>query len=246
MTPTPTATMATSPTRTPTPVCAPEILHYKFDGTGTSVPNFATNPPSGTATATISGGQTQSGGLLIGTGGSSSTDFLSTGWRTNLPSTGWTITFYIGNTPTVHSGTANYIFGDNSASSFRAFYGGAAGANNIILRGSFNDVIATNSVGTTTASRVAFVYDPSFNVIRAYVAGVLVNTVAQPPLSVVGTGFFKVGGYSTLTGLSNGAVMDEFRVYRRALTSEEVERSLASYIQPCAASPTPTPTSSPT
>ncbi len=56
---------------------APEVLHYKFSGTGTSVPNLASSPPVGTATATIMGGLTQGspdlnygggGGSLIGTG----------------------------------------------------------------------------------------------------------------------------------------------------------------------------------
>ena len=37
----------------------PELLYYDFEGSGTSVPNLASSPPSGTATATIVGGLTQ-------------------------------------------------------------------------------------------------------------------------------------------------------------------------------------------
>lgn len=106
-----------------------------------------------------------------------------------------------------------------------AFYGGAAGANNIILRGGFNDVVATGAVGTTTSSVVHFVYDGATDDIRAYVNGVLVNTVPQTTVNIMGTGFLKVGGYSTLNGLSSGAAMDEFRVYPRALTASEINRT---------------------
>jgi hypothetical protein len=37
----------------------PELLYYKFDGSGTTVPNMSSAPPAGTATATILGGLTQ-------------------------------------------------------------------------------------------------------------------------------------------------------------------------------------------
>lgn len=71
----------------------PEILHYKFSGTGTNVPNLASAPPSGTTTATINGGLTQTGTdlnfggggfSLVGSGVSSTTDYLNTGWAPNL------------------------------------------------------------------------------------------------------------------------------------------------------------------
>jgi hypothetical protein len=34
----------------------PEVLYYKMNGAGTTVPNDALSPPAGTATATIQGG----------------------------------------------------------------------------------------------------------------------------------------------------------------------------------------------
>ncbi|QLH45454.1 MAG: hypothetical protein HWD58_07480 [Bacteroidota bacterium] len=39
----------------------PEILYYKFENSGTSVPNDALSPPAGTTTATILGSITQGG-----------------------------------------------------------------------------------------------------------------------------------------------------------------------------------------
>ena len=50
----------------------------------------------------------------------------------------------------------------------------------------------------------------------------LASTVAQGFVSVLGSGPFKVGGYSTNTGLPAGATMDEFRLYSHALTDQEV------------------------
>src|SRR3954471_14855902 len=95
----------------------PEILHYRFDGTGTSVPNMASAPPAGTTTATIMGGLSQGstgqcGGALIGSGISSNTDYLNTGYATSL-SGSWTISMWTSNiTP---SSTLFYIFGDVNA-----------------------------------------------------------------------------------------------------------------------------------
>ncbi len=39
----------------------PELLWYRFDGTGTTVPNLASAPPVGTNNATLMGGLTQGG-----------------------------------------------------------------------------------------------------------------------------------------------------------------------------------------
>src|SRR5687768_12100633 len=74
----------------------PEVLYYDFNGSGTTVPNLASAPPVGTTTATIMGGISQGGssiceGTLIGSGVSSSTDYLNTGWAPNLGTGSWTI-----------------------------------------------------------------------------------------------------------------------------------------------------------
>lgn len=81
----------------PPPV--PELFYYKFDETGTSATNYASSPPPGTATATILGGITQNATIpftvvkgIVGTGVTSTTDYVNTGWATNL-SGSWTISF---------------------------------------------------------------------------------------------------------------------------------------------------------
>ncbi|MEL7533678.1 MAG: LamG-like jellyroll fold domain-containing protein, partial [Bacteroidota bacterium] len=200
----------------------PELMYYKFDGSGTTVPNIASSPV-GTNPATIIGGQTQGptgqfGNALIGTGAASTTDYVDTGWPTNLTGD-WTISFWTSNIQA--STTLYYIFGDPNAGNFRCFTNGVAGAGNWILRGTgIADVLITG--GATVAPHVMhYVYDNSVPEIRAYLDGVLVNTVAQAPITISGAGPFKVGA-STSTGLAPGGLMDEFRMYNRALTAAEV------------------------
>lgn len=203
----------------------PEMLYYKFDGTGTTVDNLASAPPSGTATATIVGAQTQGtaglcdNGALLGTGGSSSTNYVNTGWTTSF-SGSWTISFKTSNIQP--STTLFYVFGDNTAGSFRCFTNGVAGADNWMLRGTgITDVVAAGAA-TTGTHTTTFVYDAVAGNIKAYVDGALVNTVAQGTITNSGSGPFKVGGYATSTGLPNGGLMDEFGLFGRALNDAEV------------------------
>jgi Secretion system C-terminal sorting domain/Concanavalin A-like lectin/glucanases superfamily len=205
----------------------PEVLYYDFNGSGTNVPNLASAPPVGTTTATIQGGLAQGGtgtlcnGALIGSGISSTTDYLNTGWVTSITSTSaWTISFRSAN---FGSTTAlYYIFGDASASSFRCFTNGVAGANNWILRGTGMTDVYANGAAIAAPTMTTFVYDPALANIKAYINGVLVSTVAQGAFTLNGTGPFKVMGYSANIGAPAGGLLDEFRLYSRALNATEV------------------------
>lgn len=200
----------------------PEVLHYKFDGTGTLVPNFASSPPLGTANATIIGAQTQGtvgqcGGALIGTGTTS--DYVNTGWVPSLNSS-WSISFWTSNIPS--SSTLFYIFGDATAGSFRCFTNGVAGSGNWMLRGTgLTDLVITGGA-TNTPQLNTFVYNATLGVSYAYLNGVLQTTVSQAAYTLTGSGPFKVGHYGSNTGLPSAGLMDEFRFYSRALTASEV------------------------
>lgn len=201
----------------------PEVLYYKFDGTGTVVPNLASSPPLGTSNATIVGAQTQGtvgqcGGALIGTG--TTTDYVNTGWVPSLNSS-WSISFWTSNIPT--SSTLFYIFGDPTAGSFRCFTNGVAGSGNWMLRGTgLTDIIITGGA-TNTPQLNTFVYNATVGVTYAYLNGVLQNTVSQAAYTLTGSGPFKVGQYGSNTGLPSAGLMDEFRFYSRALTANEVQ-----------------------
>jgi len=203
----------------------PELLHYKFDGTGSTVPNLASTPPVGATTANLMGGVTQGstgqcGGAIIGTGNAASTDYLNTNWNTNLGSGSWTIAFWSSGISI--NTTLYYIFGDNTANSFRCFTNGVAGNNNWILRGGgLADVLLTGGALMTPTVNT-FVYDNIANEVRGYLNGNLVVTVPQTAPSIVGTSPFKVMGYGTNVGAPAGGLMDEFRLYNRALSAAEV------------------------
>ncbi len=245
VTPTATATMTASPS--PSPTCGvPELMYYKFDGAGTNVPNMASSPV-GTNPAIIMGAQSQGGmgqfgGGLIGSGGASSTDFVNTGWATDL-SGSWTISLYVGNLPV--SSSVYYFFGESTGGSFRAFTNGVAGTNNIMLRGpGMVDVIIPGAATPGTPSVAHFVYDAAMNESRGYLNGALVTTVSQPtPVTVTGPGPFKVGGQTTLTGIPAGSILDEFRMYNRALSNAEVSNTWNTPLGSCA---TPSPTTTAT
>jgi hypothetical protein len=205
----------------------PEILYYKFDNPASStnkIFNYASAPPAGADSATIMGGITQSasghcGNALTGSGNSSSTDYLNTGFATSLPAS-WTISMWTSNiTP---SATLFYIFGDANAGSFRCFTNGVAGANNWILRGTgIADVYVYG--GATVASHLTtFVFDQTTNNIYGYLDGVLVTTVAQGAPVISGSGPFKIMGYGTNVGSPTGGLLDEYRMYSRALNAAEI------------------------
>jgi len=196
------------------PTNLPDLMYYKFDEVGTlKTKNFA-NPASAVNDSAdvlgglSMGGSGQFGAALIGTGSSSSTAFVSTNWPTSLPGD-WAVSMWLSNLP---SGTTlYYLWGDVTAGSFRCFYTGAAGANNLLVRGPFNEVLVT---GVSPGSSVVdVIYDSSVPEIKAYVNGVLNRTVAQSSLNITGPGPFKIAGYSTLTGMPAGSLMDEFKLY---------------------------------
>lgn len=204
----------------------PEILYYKFNGTGKTLRNQASSPPSGTSTATINGILTIGGSAacgskaLVGSGGLSNKDYVETNWKTTT-SGSWTISFW---TSGLDSSTnLFYLFSDINAGAFRCFSGGVAGAGNLLLRGPFTEVLVTG--GASKRSQVTtFVYDSKAGYIYAYINGNLINSVSQSTIALTTTGTFMLSGYNSLEGLNSGGMMDEFRFYSKALSASEVAK----------------------
>jgi hypothetical protein len=211
-------------TSAPSGFALPEVLYYLFDETGTTQTTNYAVPGRGTATASLFGGLTmgptgQFNSGLIGAGGTGATDYVNTGWATDIGTSSWTISLWLNN---LVAGTAlNYFFGDPGAASYRCFLNGIAGVGAIALRGGgLTDIFVPNIAPGPTV--VHFVYDATIPDVKAYVNGALALTVPQVALNINGAGPFKVGGYSTSAGMSPGSVMDEFRYYSRALDAAEV------------------------
>lgn len=215
------ATCATAQIPPPTP----EILYYRFDGTGTTVPNQALTPPPGTATANIMGSITQGSTgqcntALVGSGLSATTDYLNTNWAPNLGTSSWSISFWTSNI--IPSSTLFYIFGDIGTASFRCFTNGVAGPNNWIIRGAGLTDVTVSGGATTAPHMTTFVYDNAAGNMKGYLDGVLVTTVTQGAVNFTGTGPLKVMGYSANVGAPAGGLLDEYRLYNRAITAAEV------------------------
>jgi energy-converting hydrogenase Eha subunit C len=204
----------------------PEILYYKFNETGSTVKNLASSPPSGTSKAYINGSLAQGstgtcgGTALVGSGNLSTTDYVDTKWVTST-SGSWTISFWCKGLDS--STTLYYLFSDINAGSFRCFSGGVAGAGNLLLRGPFTEVLVTGGA-SKNAKVCTFVYDAGAGYIYAYLNGTLVNSVTQSTISLTSTTSLIISGYNSLNGLNSGGLMDEFRLYSKALTASQVAR----------------------
>jgi hypothetical protein len=203
----------------------PELMYYKFnEAGGNTTMNFA-NPGVGTNPAPVTGltmgGTGQFGSALIGNGLSGNTNTINTGWPTALGTGGWTISMWLNNFPAT-AATTFYFFGDVGGVLFRCFTGGVAGNNALLLRGTgITDVPVTN-IGSAPVV-IHFVRETSpASVIKVYKNGVLVNTVTQASPNITGTSF-RVGAQSTASNsFPAGCLMDEFRMYSRALSASEI------------------------
>ncbi|MBN1634553.1 MAG: choice-of-anchor J domain-containing protein [Ignavibacteria bacterium] len=200
----------------------PDLLYYKFENNtvgftpNCAYPGVGTNPAPYAVHTLTSGGQFDT--CISGTGATNSG--VTTGWNNDLGSGSWTISMWLNDLPSNTS--LYYLWGDPSGS-FRCFLGGAAGAGNILFRGTgITDVnIPAVAPGPTV---VHIVYDSASHTVFTYKNGVpSVSVVQATPLNLAtGTGF-KVAAYSTSAGL-NGK-MDEFRAYRWALSATDVANS---------------------
>jgi hypothetical protein len=202
----------------------PEILYYKFNNGSTTTPNYAI-PGEGTNPAVIVGAQTlgmigQFDSALVGAGGTSTANYVNSGWNMNFGTSSWTISMWISNIGT----TTCYLFGNDITTSFRCFTNGAAGVGNITLRGAsaatFPNIDITGVL--PGPSVVHIVYDSATTTISKYVNGVFQASVMMPALNLTAAVPFKVGGYGTANAIGQGWLMDEFRVYRRALSPAEI------------------------
>jgi hypothetical protein len=198
----------------------PEYMYYKFDAAGNQQ-NFA-SAPVGTNPAVLAGipvsGSGQFGTALVGNGLTSTSNRLSTGWATSLPNTGWTISFWLNNFPATSS-TTFYYFGDNTAASFRCFTGGVAGNGNLLLRATGFTDVPINGISPGPIV-IHLVYTGSE--VKVFKNGVFSNSVTQNAVAFTGTGPFLVAGYSSSNSINSGTLMDEFRLYNRALSDAEV------------------------
>ena len=196
---------------------APDVIHYNFDAgdaTNTAVPGVGNGTPNA--------------GVLFGAGPcgtgaatSDGTSMIDSGWQVDLG----TSSFTIGMTIDLSGGgnAFQYYFGSSSTGGMRCFGNGAAGVDGLMLRTLAGADATLTNVPNNAPAHCVWSYDSVLQQVDGYVDGVLNISVAMPnPINYIGTAAdFNVMTYTT-TEMLNGNTMDDFRVYRRALSAGEV------------------------
>ena len=217
------------------PTAVPDLIWYKFDepAGSTTTQNFA-SPGVGFPNAPVNGHQL-GGGVLTSIGGSSTSNFVDTGWDGATGSNSFSVYFEVTN-PAAGNATLEYFFGNASVGQ-RAFDDGVAGDTGIAFRFGGGDFATAFGASTPGSSHeVAFVFDTTVDEGYAYVDGTLVNTITGLATVNVTPGLLKVAGYSSLSALQAGTRLNDFRVYGRALAASEFvpEPTCAALLAPAA------------
>src|SRR5690625_4545486 len=199
----------------------PELMYFKFNtSSGNETPNEA--PAStrlGGANATLTGnlsvgGVGQFGSGMVGSGASSSSNYLDAGWTGSYTGS-WTISMYL---DVIALSRYEFYVGRYRSRVFICVTGCVSGTN-LLLRGTvITDVEILDLYSGPIV--VTFAYDDATNTIKAYKNGVLVATETGWTSPTIQGSDFKIGAYASNNGL-NG-IMDEFRFYNRALGDGEV------------------------
>ena len=206
---------------------APEIIHYTFDA-GNAANSASGAVPDGIVGAGVSfastgfcPGASDPGAVSTGVG---ATTQIDTGWATTLGAGDWSVGCWLDRTasPVALTGL-QYLFGNNTAGSFRCFVGGVAGTAGVLLRGPVSDNLIPGG-GDLRPLHVCWVYDSVAGQTRGYLDGALVTTVTQAPLNINGTSNFTVMRYNGSTSsMGAGYELDDFRFYSRAISQAEID-----------------------
>lgn len=200
----------------------PDALYYVFDATPLNgVPNLA-EPGVGSDPATLQG-QTigvapgQFAGALEGIGGSSQTKGVEAGWKPQLGTGDFTVSFWLDRNGATQNSAG--LFGEPTSIECVLL-----GPDVSLRLGPVpQEVIRLQNVIPASGGKViTFVRDETAGEVRGYVDGVLVQTQSVAPIVVHALGGMKVGAVGTWPALRPGMRMDEFRLYRRALASTEI------------------------
>jgi outer membrane biosynthesis protein TonB len=248
-TPTPAPTPKPSPTPTPTPAPTPSqpagnglVAAYAFnEATGTTVHDASGNNNNGTisSAAWSTGGRF---GSAISFNGSSSIVTIPDSASLHL-SKAVTLEAWI--SPTSASGEwQNVIFKEMPSDG--AFFLYRSGFSAAPVGGLFTtaeyDEAGNTSPTLNTWTHLAFTYDGA--TAKLYVNGVLNVSQAKTGTIAATTGVLHIGG-DTAFGEHFHGLIDEVRVYNRALSATEIQTDMKTAIG-SGGVPTPTPTPTPT
>lgn len=218
------------------------LLATLVSGQAVTTPNTGFGgPPAITSSGTCHAIDTTAANIFTGvasvsrTGVGANTCYFPTGWGIDptvsddggIHNAGFTIMFaYKPATPAAFA----YLFGDatwvGSNGAFRCFQNGAAGANEIIIRGPLTQVATTGGsllqAGLNGFIHYALTFDSTTNTLTWYVNGVLSNslvTAIGPPAT--GSNLTIVGYNGSASAGPQGNT-DDYRLYNHARTAGEI------------------------
>ena len=216
------------------------VAAYGFDeGTGTTTADQAGNANTGTVANTTWSAAGKFGKALSFNGTNS--------WVTvnSSPSldltTGMTVEAWV-NPTTLGNAFRTVVFREEPGNEVFSLYGNQSGSpqapvGEVRVNG-FKDATASTGLATGTWTHLAETYDGSS--VRLYVNGALVSTTAAPGSLVSSTAPLRIGG-NNIWGEYFSGLIDEVRVYNRALSAAEIQQDMSTAIS----NPDATPPSAP-
>jgi hypothetical protein len=164
-----------------------------------------------------------SGQFGTGLTGRANGSSLSTGRPLDLGTSPWTIMFWADVTRASNQTAAQYVFADQAAGDLRCNLNGGGQGNARLAGAGIPQVLIPGAVDPSMPHHVTYVRDDVLGEIRGYLDGVLVVTqgIGNPnfgPGSDLWLGAHPAYGQR----LREGTVIDEFRVYGRALSDAEI------------------------
>jgi hypothetical protein len=207
-----------------------QVAAYSFDaGSGTTVADASGKGHTGTISGPTWSSAGRFGGALSFDGVN---DWVTIADQNDLDLTnGMTLEAWV--RPTTVSGAwRTVIFKEVSGSVVYSLYahnGSSAPASEIVTGGSFRNAAGTSTLALNTWTHLAATYNGAQ--LLLYVNGTLVRTVAVTGNMAASTGVLRLGGNNIWSEWFAGLI-DEVRIYNRALSAAEVQADMNAPVTP--------------
>ncbi len=215
------------------------VAAYGLDeGSGTTVTDQSGNGNNGTiANATWVAGKY---GNALSFNGSNSWVTVADSNSLDL-TTGMTVEAWV-NPSALGAAYRTVVFKEQTGNEVFSLYGAQSGSGQVptgeAFIGGYKNASGTSALALNSWTHLAESYDGSS--LRLYVNGTLVATTAAPGALTVSNGALRIGG-NNIWGEYFAGLIDEVRVYNRALSAAEIQTDMATPITPIDTQPPTAP-----
>jgi fibronectin type 3 domain-containing protein len=216
------------------------VAAYGFDeGSGTTTADQSGNNNTGTlsnATWSTSG----KFGKALSFNGTNAWVTVNSASSLDL-TTGMTAEAWV-NPTTLGAAYRTLVFKEGAGGEVWTLYGNQSGSPQAPLGevhvGGYHDAVGTGTLPTGAWTHVAMTFDGSN--VRLYINGTLVSTTAAAGSLTVANGALRIGG-NNIWGEYFSGLIDEVRVYNRALSAAEIQQDMTTAITPTDSQPPSAP-----